>query len=44
MRLIYEKNVEGRRGFKIPKSDVPHASPPEKRYLRQTMRLKRSMN
>jgi glycine dehydrogenase subunit 2 len=34
MRLIFEKNVEGRRGLKIQASDVPQAKPPDAKYLR----------
>ncbi len=35
MRLIFEKNVESRRGFKIQASDVPSAPPADARYLRK---------
>lgn len=37
MRLIFEKNVEGRRGLKIQVSDVPAASKPDTRYLRKEL-------
>ncbi|MBN2452858.1 MAG: aminomethyl-transferring glycine dehydrogenase subunit GcvPB [Candidatus Omnitrophica bacterium] len=35
MRLIFEKNVEGRRGVKIQASDVPAAPRPDARYRRK---------
>lgn len=34
MRLIFEKNVEGRHGLKMQVSDVPAVPKPEKKYLR----------
>lgn len=34
MRLIFEKNVEGRRGLKIQTHDVPASKKPEAKYLR----------
>lgn len=37
MRLIFEKNVKSRRGFKIQVSDVPQATPPNARYLRKEL-------
>ena len=37
MRLIFEKNVEGRRGLKIQVSDVPAATKPNIRYLRKEL-------
>lgn len=37
MRLIFEKNVEGRRGLKIQAPDVPAAPKPDKKYLRQEL-------
>lgn len=35
MRLIFEQNVEGRRGLKIQAHDVPVAAKPDAKYLRQ---------
>ncbi|MBU0604667.1 MAG: aminomethyl-transferring glycine dehydrogenase subunit GcvPB [Candidatus Omnitrophica bacterium] len=37
MRLIFEKNVESRRGFKIQVSDVPQTTLPNARYLRKEL-------
>jgi len=37
MRLIFEKNVEGRRGLKIQAPDVPHAPGLDKKYLREEL-------
>jgi glycine dehydrogenase subunit 2 len=37
MRLIFEKNVEGRRGLKIQAPDVPAAPKPDKKYLRSEL-------
>ncbi len=37
MRLIFEKNVESRRGFKIQVSDVPSAPLADARYLRKEL-------
>lgn len=34
MRLIYQNSVEGRRGFQIPKSDVPQAGKLDQKYCR----------
>lgn len=35
MRLIFEKNVEGRRGFKMQVPDVPQAPKPDPKYCRK---------
>ncbi|MBU1037491.1 MAG: aminomethyl-transferring glycine dehydrogenase subunit GcvPB, partial [Candidatus Omnitrophica bacterium] len=37
MRLIFEKNAESRRGFKIQVSDVPQTTLPNARYLRKEL-------
>ncbi|MFH1189188.1 MAG: aminomethyl-transferring glycine dehydrogenase subunit GcvPB [Candidatus Omnitrophota bacterium] len=37
MRLIFEKNVESRRGVKIQVSDVPPAARPDAKYLRKKL-------
>ncbi len=37
MRLIFDQNVEGRRGLKIQASDVPSATAPDTRYLRKDL-------
>lgn len=37
MRLIFEKNVEGRRGLKIQVSDVPAAKKPDAKYCRKEL-------
>ena len=34
MRLIFEKSIKGRRGFKIPKSDIPSKVELPKKYCR----------
>ena len=36
MELIFEKSIEGRRGFQIPKSDCPKDAPFPEKYKRQT--------
>lgn len=36
MRLIFEKNMEGRRGAKMQVSDVPASERPDKKYLRKS--------
>lgn len=36
MRLIFEQNVDGRRGLKVQTPDVPSAQRPEGKYLRKT--------
>ncbi|MCK5306334.1 MAG: aminomethyl-transferring glycine dehydrogenase subunit GcvPB, partial [Candidatus Omnitrophica bacterium] len=35
MRLIYEKSITGRRGFKLPERDVPEAAGIAGKYLRE---------
>ncbi len=35
MRLIYEKSINGRRGFKLPESDVPEAQDIPSKYARE---------
>ena len=37
MRLIFEKDVPGRRGLKIQDPDVPKAKRPDAKYLRKDL-------
>lgn len=36
MKLVFEKSVDGRQGFKLPGADVPSAVSLNRKYLRQT--------